>query len=804
MRRSRLVRKDDLESLRIQCYTLGMRSEVDTRSITDHQQAMTDVLARMLRYEHAVARCSQELLVAADLNDPYNVPALTRALEHLRVGAEVDRAYFFRRFIDPELGECVGMMAEASGPGVNQQILNPRNHRVAWWTFSPVLRDALQAGQPFGGPLEMALTPATPEFQLLLQQTSDKATLCVPVHTRERWWGFIGFDDVKTVRDWDEQEVLLLSTAADMIGNALQRWHSEVELHRTQRELEERVQARTRELSERLQIEQVLAAISARLLGATDLDRGIDATLDDIGQITRASRILLVTLETDRDDPVQQHYHWHTPDLTPLTPDDIDAFVRSSTSTWLRRKLTALETVLVPDVAQLPVEARPEQLVLQQRHIQSFAILPLGTDRKLIGVLICTGTETTDWSAAPQWKVLDVIKGLLTNLLEREHLLETLEQRVTDRTRELVAFFEVTMLAGEARSLRDVLEPGLLKIMEAGRFHASCLHTRSEDGSALRLLAQQNVPQAWLPALEVVQPGSYLTDWLDRYNQPLLYHDLTEAADLPDGLHLPDGRSYLGAQLRVRGRVLGLLSCYRTTTDGISPYQVSLVAALAEQLGVVIENHRLQQQAEEVAIVSERQRLARELHDAVTQSLYSQLLFARAGRDAVEENNSSKLPGILQQLEASAAEALKEMRLLLYQLRPAALQHGRLIDAINERFDLVERRLGLQATCAMDDDVQLSADLEDMLYRVILEALNNAVKHANAHVVQVYVCRDQTRVYLAIQDDGQSFEAERAQGGMGLSNMRERVEVFDGQLEIVARPGQGTEIRVVLPWPDQS
>ena len=170
----------------------------------------------------------------------------------------------------------------------------------------------------------------------------------------------------------------------------------------------------------------------------------------------------------------------------------------------------------------------------------------------------------------------------------------------------------------------------------------------------------------------------------------------------------------------------------------------------------------------------------------------------------MEEDDQAKLRDSLQQVESNATYALKEMRLLLYQLRPAALQHGHLIDAINERFDLVERRLGLQATCAMDDDVTLSADLEDMLYRVTLEALNNVVKHANASTVQVYLCRDQSHLYLAIQDNGHSFEVGQAQGGMGLNIMRERVAQFDGEVKIVVVPDQGTDIRVAIPLPANS
>jgi signal transduction histidine kinase len=763
---------------------------------------MTDVLARMLRNEHAIARCSQELLVAADPNDPNNVSVLTRALVHLRIGAEVDRAYFFRHFNDPEQGECVGLTAEACGPGVNRQILNPRNHRVAWWKFSQAMRDALQAGQPFGGLTESLLAPATPELEQVIQQASDKSTLCVPVRTHERWWGFIGFDMVRQVRVWEDQEVLLLSTAADMIGNTLQRWHSEVELHEARQDLEERVQARTQELSERLQIEQTLAAISARLLGVTDFEQEINATLGDVGQITRASHVMLIRLDNEREDPVVQTYAWHISDQAPLTSDDIEAFVRSGTSTWLRRKLTALETVLVSDVAQLPVEAGPEQLVLQQRHIKSFAVLPLGAERKLIGVLVCTNTTTTDWSAAPQWQILDVIKGLMSSLFAREHLLETLEQRVTDRTRELAAFSDLTMLTMSDNDLNDVLQPALHGILEAGKCEALSLHLLNPNGPTLVLGAYLYLPEAAHHQQQTIEVTDTFAARLQQADTPLIFTQPVLPADVPAAFSIPEFQSYLGCPLTAGEQVLGWLSCYRVADTGFGMSEASFLVALARQVGVIIENHRLRARSSQVAVVEERQRLARELHDAVTQALYSQLLFARAGRDALEEDDRVKLRDSLQQVESNATYALKEMRLLLYQLRPAALQHGHLLDAINERFDLVERRLGLQATCAMDADVSWPPDLEDMLYRVTLEALNNVVKHANASTVQVYLCRDQTHLYLSIQDDGRSFEVEQAQGGMGLSNMQARVTEFDGQLEFVTQPERGTEVRIAIPLPE--
>jgi signal transduction histidine kinase len=390
----------------------------------------------------------------------------------------------------------------------------------------------------------------------------------------------------------------------------------------------------------------------------------------------------------------------------------------------------------------------------------------------------------------------------LTTTLKESY--EILEQRVTARTRELSAFSDLTMLPVGNDNLHDVLQSALPRILEAGNCDALSLHVLSPDERSLQLMAHLYLPEMALNDLQVLTLTADFAACVQRVDTPLITSTRTTQTELPACFQLPEFQSYLGCALAVDEQSLGWMSCYRATAAEFGMSEASFLVALARQVGVIIENQRLRERISEVAVDEERQRLARELHDAVTQALYSQLLFARAGRDAIEENDLPRLRNSLQQLEASAAQSLKEMRLLLYQLRPAALQHGRLIDAINERFDLVERRLGLEATCQIDESVPLGADLEDMLYRVILEALNNSLKHAQASAVVVELYNNSRNLYLSIEDDGQGFEAERTQGGMGLSNMQERVAEFGGQLKIVTRPRQGTEVRVTLPLPDQS
>ena len=194
---------------------------------------------------------------------------------------------------------------------------------------------------------------------------------------------------------------------------------------------------------------------------------------------------------------------------------------------------------------------------------------------------------------------------------------------------------------------------------------------------------------------------------------------------------------------------------------------MALIMALAEQIGMMLENHRLRQNAEEMAVLEERQRLARDLHNSVTQSLYSLTLFSRAGR-AAEDGDHDRLIYSLTELERNTLHALREMRLLLYELRPADLEQGGLIPAIELRLNTVERRVGLQMDAQLDEYVGMSPNCEIQLYHIIVEALNNVVKHAAATHLTLQLTQADGHLHLRIIDDGQGFDPAQTKGGMGL------------------------------------
>ncbi len=208
----------------------------------------------------------------------------------------------------------------------------------------------------------------------------------------------------------------------------------------------------------------------------------------------------------------------------------------------------------------------------------------------------------------------------------------------------------------------------------------------------------------------------------------------------------------------------------------------------------------LYQEARQLAVMEERRRLARDLHDSATQALFSLTLFAEAGERLLQSGQLKEAQTYLAWLKETAQSALKEMRLLIYELRPAVLKPGGLVEALQQRLNAVERHAGLKAHLIVDQPIELPLLAEEELYHIIQEALNNSLKHAAATSVMVRLQPTEAGVEAKITDNGIGFDNEsaRQKGGMGLINMRERVERLGGQLAIASQPGKGVEITITF------
>jgi signal transduction histidine kinase/ligand-binding sensor domain-containing protein len=210
----------------------------------------------------------------------------------------------------------------------------------------------------------------------------------------------------------------------------------------------------------------------------------------------------------------------------------------------------------------------------------------------------------------------------------------------------------------------------------------------------------------------------------------------------------------------------------------------------------------LRQREREQAVAEERNRLARDLHDSVTQALYGVTLYAEAAAGHLALGHMDRAADHLQELQDTAQEALAEMRLLIFELRPPILEELGLVAALQARLQAVEGRAGLKTVFKTNLERRLPLDLEEGLYRIAQEALNNALKHAQAEQIQVQLRQEGGGVILDIADDGVGFDPATVgtHGGVGLAAMAERAADLGAKLEIESEAGFGTKVAVV--WRD--
>ena len=387
-------------------------------------------------------------------------------------------------------------------------------------------------------------------------------------------------------------------------------------------------------------------------------------------------------------------------------------------------------------------------------------------------------------------------------------LIADLERRVADRTHELqrlaVRLETSAQVSREVTSILaiDALLAKVTELIESA-FGYYAVHIYLVDQEANRLVFRASSSPT-LPHDMILEIGpSSLNGEVARTNRGLLANDVGQEPLFRQDPKFPGIRSELVIPLRFGSRVIGTLDLISASTDAFRPEDVLIAQSLGDQIAIAIENARLYERSQELAVVEERNRLAREVHDAMNQSLYSIVLFAGAAQKEAEKAGQSSIQRHLTRVETMAQQALKEMRLMIYELRPQELEEKGLIGALQQRLDAVEASAGVNVELEVEGSFVLAPRVEETLYRIVQEALNNALKHASATSVKVIIRAGDGHLRLAVTDDGVGFcpEVAAQSAGLGLASMRERADALGALLEIRSAPGEGTgvHLRVELP-----
>jgi signal transduction histidine kinase len=331
-----------------------------------------------------------------------------------------------------------------------------------------------------------------------------------------------------------------------------------------------------------------------------------------------------------------------------------------------------------------------------------------------------------------------------------------------------------------------------------------------EEDSILLLLFDDK-KSALVPAAYTGMPSGFIEQYdpipIELYESsvdplnPIFLTDTSDTTDLPNSqlFEKYDVRSISAVSLIREQQLIGMLGiyCFHEYRE-FTPDELALLKGLADQATQAIDNARLRIQAEQAAVTEERNRLARDLHDSITQSLYSQMLYSEAASRRLTSGDVQEVSEHLSVLRQTAHQALQDMRLLIYELRPQVLDEEGLIAAINARLEAVEGRSGQHTELNADGDLHLSPKVEATLYRIVQEALNNVLKHANAQKIIVSLTQIDGLVTLEVIDDGSGFDVASSQslGSFGLQGMRERVSQMGGTIEVYSKPSEGTRVKV--------
>jgi nitrate/nitrite-specific signal transduction histidine kinase len=382
---------------------------------------------------------------------------------------------------------------------------------------------------------------------------------------------------------------------------------------------------------------------------------------------------------------------------------------------------------------------------------------------------------------------------------ELDESYSSLEKKVADRTRELAIMNSILSVASRSLDIGEILEDALDQTVEQMGFDAGVAfkfepppatpllmaHRRFEPATAVDLVNSYTIAGRGIPGAypeEVIAFG--IEDFLDE--------------ELRDQLSQFDFQLLVYVPLSTKGRKLGFFILGEHEPGQLSPEELSLLSSIGKQVGVAMENARLYEQAEQAATTAERNRLARELHDAVTQTLFSASLIAdvipRIWRRDPEEGLRS-----LEELRQLTRGALAEMRTLLLEMRPESLERSDIKSLLTQLADAFIGRVRVPVALVIQGDCKLTQEGKIAFYRVAQEALNNIAKHSGARQVDVHLECQPDQLKLCIRDDGLGFEPDIVTPDhLGIAIMHERANSIGASLTIESQVGRGTT--VLLDW----
>lgn len=379
----------------------------------------------------------------------------------------------------------------------------------------------------------------------------------------------------------------------------------------------------------------------------------------------------------------------------------------------------------------------------------------------------------------------------------------TLEQRVAHRTRELAALNAITAVASRSLDITAVLDAALEKTLDVTGMTVGAAYRLDAAQQTLHLVAQRGLPPEFGTVTATFPRAASAAGRVTVSLRPALL-PLTEYPDGDLKRILTDQGVQLALSIPLvsKQRVLGFINLGSRDVRDVPADELALMASIGQQVGVAVENAQLYEQAEQVAAAAERSRLARDLHDAVSQTLFSANMIAGV-LPRLWERDPAAARTQLDQLHQLTRGAQAEMRILLHELRPDALEATPLTDLLAQLGQATGSRAMVPVSVTTESTCSPPLEAKIALYRIAQEALHNVIKHADAAHIELALTGTDDALTLRIRDDGGGFDpAHVSAGRLGQRTMRERAASIGARLTVTSAPGCGTTVTCCWPAPD--
>ena len=442
-------------------------------------------------------------------------------------------------------------------------------------------------------------------------------------------------------------------------------------------------------------------------------------------------------------------------------------------------------------------------------------VLPLVYRKEMVGQMHLAPRAPGEALSVADQRLLDELArqaGLaahavkLTEDLQRSH--EQLEQRVVERTRELSSLLEISHTVASTLQLKPLLGLILDQLKLVVNYTGASILT--VDGNDLVFLDSRNpVPQGQLAQLRFPITDLGLVWQILHSGEAVIVPDIFEETPLAQAVRAAMGdlretifhyvHAWMAVPLILRDQAIGMLVLSSDQERAFTQRHATLALAIANQAAVAIENAHLYEQAQELAALEERQKLARELHDSVSQILYGISLGVHTAR-ALQDREPGLVAEQLDDVLGLTKAGLAEMRALIFELRPESLATEGLVSALAKQAAALQARHELPVEAELCDEPDLPLRVKQELYRVAQEALHNTIKHAHASQVNLRLGRTAEAIILEVRDNGVGFRPQDSfPGHIGLVSMRERLENLGGVLSLESTPGQGSVVHAAVP-----